>query len=359
MGCSSRGLSTRSRRRRRPGHCIGGLIRSLPDSLPRVVARYRPASKCFLPGRRRYDVAYREELSRNVHRRRGVHVCHRGRYPPRDPLVALISATTGAVVDQSVFPTTPSGLDRALTWITRMVGNDSVLVVIEGIGSYGAGLAERIGDAGLLVAEPAAMPAGQRRGVGKTDALDAVRIARSVLGVDSSRLRWPRATGPRVVLRVLVVAREQMVAEHTRAINALTALLRTIDLGIDTRKPLSRSQIKVIARWRPRVEESVSRAFSTSDPVGQAHRRPQWRAGRQPQGTRCRRRRNRSGTVRAARRRLGGRRIRLDCMVAPRPGAIRSGIRRTSRNLPNTRRPQETPCGTDSIAAGTGDSTVH
>jgi hypothetical protein len=225
-----------------------------------------------------------------------------------------------------------------------MLGNDSVLVVIEGSGSYGAGLAERIGDAGLLVAEPAAMPAGQRRGVGKTDALDAVRIARSVLGVDSSRLRWPRATGPRVVLRVLVVAREQMVAERTRAINALTALLRTIDLGIDTRQPLSRSQIKVIARWRPRVEESVSRAFSRSDPVGQAHRRPQWRAGRQPQGTRCRRRRNRSGTVRAARRRLGGRRVRLDGMVAPRPGAIRSGIRRTSRNLPNTRRPQETPC---------------
>jgi transposase len=179
---------------------------------------------------------------------------------PATHSLALISATTGAVVDQSVFPTTPSGLDRALTWITRRVGNDSVLVVIEGIGSYGAGLAERIGDAGLLVAEPAAMPAGQRRGVGKTDALDAVPIARSVLGVDSSRLRWPRATGPRVVLRVLVVAREQMVAERTRAINALTALLRTLDLGIDTRKPLSRSQIKVIARWRPRVEESVSPA---------------------------------------------------------------------------------------------------
>ena len=49
--------------------CFGGLIRSLPDSLPRVVARYRPASKCFLPGRRRYDVAYQKELSRNPYRR--------------------------------------------------------------------------------------------------------------------------------------------------------------------------------------------------------------------------------------------------------------------------------------------------
>ena len=98
-----------------------------------------------------------------------------------------------------------------------------------------------------------------RRGIGKTDALDAVRIARSVLAVDTSRLRWPRATGPRVVLRVLVVAREQMVSERTRTINALTALLRTIDLGVDTRKALLHSQFKVIAGWRERSEDSIVR----------------------------------------------------------------------------------------------------
>jgi transposase len=173
--------------------------------------------------------------------------------------LSLITATTGAVVDQVVFSTTSPGLDRALAWIKRGIGERSALVVIEGIGSYGAGLAERVGDAGLLVAEPAPMPAAQRRGVGKTDALDAVRIARSVLSVDTSRLRWPRATGSRVVLRVLVVAREQMVAERTRAINALTALLRTIELGVDARKTLSHSQIKMIATWRSRSEDSVVR----------------------------------------------------------------------------------------------------
>ena len=88
-----------------------------------------------------------------------------------------------------------------------------------------------------MVAEPAAMLPGQRRGIGKTDALDAVRIARSVLGVDSSRLRRLRAEGQRVALRVLVVAREQMTAERTRVINALTALLRTVDLGSMSVKP--------------------------------------------------------------------------------------------------------------------------
>jgi transposase len=174
--------------------------------------------------------------------------------------LALVSASTGALVDQAVFPNTPPGLDRALTWIAQRIDGQSALVVIEGVGSYGAGLADRVVAGGLLVAEPSAMPAAQRRGVGKTDALDAVRIAHSVLAVDSSRLRWPRATGPRVILRVLVVAREQMVAERTRAINALTALLRTVDLGVDVRKALLGSQFKVIAGWRERQEDAVARA---------------------------------------------------------------------------------------------------
>ncbi|PBA28849.1 IS110 family transposase, partial [Mycobacterium intracellulare] len=173
--------------------------------------------------------------------------------------LALVVASTGAVIDQSVFANTPAALDRALTWIVHRIDGQSSLIVIEGVGSYGAGLADRVTARGLTVAEPSAMPAAQRRGVGKTDALDAVRIARSVLAVDTSRLRWPRATGPRVVLRVLVVAHEQMVAERTRSINALTALLRTIDLGLDMRKALSHSQFKVIAGWRDRREDSVVR----------------------------------------------------------------------------------------------------
>ncbi|GFG72270.1 IS110 family RNA-guided transposase [Mycolicibacter senuensis] len=172
--------------------------------------------------------------------------------------LALVNAVNGAVDSQEVFPNTPAGLDRACRWITRMAVGKSTLVVVEGIGSYGAGLADRVADAGLLVVEPSAMPAAQRRGIGKTDGLDAVRIARSVLGVETSRLRFPRSTGPRVALRVLAVAREQMVAERTRVINALTALLRTVDLGVDTRKPLAHSQFKVIVAWRNRNEDPVT-----------------------------------------------------------------------------------------------------
>ena len=74
-------------------------------------------------------------------------------------------------------------------------------------------------------------------------------------GVD----RQDRARDTDRVQRVLVVAREQMVTERTRAINVLTALLRTIDLGVDTRKALPHRQFKVIAGWRDRREDSVVR----------------------------------------------------------------------------------------------------
>jgi transposase len=38
----------------------------------------------------------------------------------------------------------------------------------------------------------------------------------------------------------------------------LTALVRTIDLGIDARRPLSSGQVKEISQWRTRVEEVAS-----------------------------------------------------------------------------------------------------
>lgn len=137
-------------------------------------------------------------------------------------------------------------------------GQQAALVVIEGIGSYGAGLSDRVLAAGLPVAEPSVMGSADRRGVGKTDDLDAARIARSVLSVDIDRLRRPRADGSRVAMRVLVVAREQMTCERTRAVNALTALVRTVELGVDARKSLAYSQIKEIATWRSRSEDATT-----------------------------------------------------------------------------------------------------
>ena len=46
-----------------------------------------------------------------------------------------------------------------------------------------------------------------------------------------------------------------MTTERTATINALTALLRIADLGIDARKSLTAKQVGEVARWRDRVED--------------------------------------------------------------------------------------------------------
>lgn len=51
--------------------------------------------------------------------------------------------------------------------------------------------------------------------------------------------------------------REAMTGERTRAVNALTALVRVNDLGLDARKALTSVQFAEVSRWRARDEELV------------------------------------------------------------------------------------------------------
>lgn len=73
-------------------------------------------------------------------------------------------------------------------------------------------------------------------------------------------------------MRVLVIAREQMTSERTRAINALTALVRTVDLGIDARNPLTGKQIEAIAAWRTRSSDDVTARTCRAEAVRMATR---------------------------------------------------------------------------------------
>lgn len=176
---------------------------------------------------------------------------------------ALINAATGAPVDIQDFPTSPAGLRRALAWIQRRTQNQTVLVVIDGTGSYGAVLTEQLSTAGFPIAEAPDIPAHVRRAAGKTDTLDAVEIARAARGLTPQQLRRPRHAGDRTILRVLTAARDQMTGERTRTINALTALLRTVELGVDARRALSATTIATIAAWRtpaPVTARAVCRA---------------------------------------------------------------------------------------------------
>lgn len=99
----------------------------------------------------------------------------------------------------------------------------------------------------------------QRRSKGKSDPLDAVRAAEAALALPVDRLTEPKTGGLIPALRVLSGASEIMSRQRTAAINALTALLRTAELGIDARRPLSAQQVQQVAGWRTRREGVAAR----------------------------------------------------------------------------------------------------
>ena len=87
---------------------------------------------------------------------------------------AVIAPATTAVGQEVQFPATAAGLSRAVAWAGRHAGSpDVALVVVEGIGSYGAGVARAFTAAGYRIVEGGAQSVGDRRGKGKSDALGA------------------------------------------------------------------------------------------------------------------------------------------------------------------------------------------
>ena len=180
----------------------------------------------------------------------------------RNYALAIIACPNGEIIDEGQFPATAAGLARAVAWASRRTDADmaSTPWVIEGVDTYGARLAGAATDAGYSVVEAGQMDPRANRGVGKSDPLDACRIARSVMALADAKLRRPRCDdGIRAALRVLVASRDHISTERTAAINALTALLRVVDLGIDARSAVTARQIATIAAWRTRDEPLATR----------------------------------------------------------------------------------------------------
>lgn len=183
----------------------------------------------------------------------------------RKHVYTILTAGTGAFLESRDFPTTTAGINRALAWVARRTEADAdTLWVIEGAASYGAILTGTVASHGYPVAEAPRMDAKQYRGIGKSDALDAHRIAAAALSLPVEKLRRPRLNdGVRQAIQILVTARNSMTADRTRSVNALTALLRYNDLGLDARKALGKTQITEVSAWRSRKEElslSIARA---------------------------------------------------------------------------------------------------
>ena len=160
--------------------------------------------------------------------------------PQRDcHALAVFDVRTGAVVLEANVAANSDGYRQAL-----LLGDEHApgrrVFAVEGTGSFGAGLTRFLTGRGERVLEVGRL-GWERRSGGKTDALDAVRAARSVLAQE--RPATPRAGGERQALQALVAAREG-------AVNAKRAgLCQLRDLLITTPEPL-RSELRPLTRAR-------------------------------------------------------------------------------------------------------------
>lgn len=127
----------------------------------------------------------------------------------RNHAVSILACPTGEIVDEAQFPDTAAGLSRAVSWAGHRTGGDvTVLWVIEGTGTYGARLRAVAADTGYTVVEAPRMNARANRTIGKSDPLDARRIAAAALPLHETQLREPRADdGVRAAVKVLLAAR--------------------------------------------------------------------------------------------------------------------------------------------------------
>lgn len=178
---------------------------------------------------------------------------------------ALLEAVSGLVVDTATFPTSPPGLVRALAWIDRRRTPGRTLVAIEGTNSYGATLTRALAATDLEVCEVRPPRRASRSGRGKSDAIDALAAARTVLAEEVSALLQPRAGGNREALRILLNARDAMEHHSTADRLRLTALLRTTELGVDARKALSDVQITQIGRGRTHTGDDLPTGIARAE----------------------------------------------------------------------------------------------
>ncbi|MCA1678020.1 MAG: IS110 family transposase [Actinobacteria bacterium] len=176
--------------------------------------------------------------------------------PHRDShALAVVEVATGAVVLEATIAADSGGYRDALALVEQHAHGRRAFA-IEGTGSFGAGLTRFLSGCGERVLEVGRLRRERRTG-GKSDALDAIRAARSVLG--SQRPATPRAGGERQALQALVAAREGAVTAKR------AGLCQLRDLLITTPEPL-RSELRPLSRARLLQRLAATRPGGRHDP---------------------------------------------------------------------------------------------
>jgi transposase len=169
--------------------------------------------------------------------------------------LAVVAVPSGAVVFEASIAADGGGYAEALR-LTSQHAPGRRAFAIEGTASYGAGLSRFLLDHDEQVFE-VGRPRRERRSGGKTDALDAIRAARSVL--TQKRAAMPRSAGEREALRTLMAAREGAAIAKQAGLNQLYALLVT------TPEPL-RAELRALTRARLLNRLAAMRPTRRRDP---------------------------------------------------------------------------------------------
>lgn len=173
--------------------------------------------------------------------------------PDRDWItVAVVDARSAGVVAEGRFAASGEGYDEAVTFVDVHCIETERAWVIEGSAGYGRGLTVALSHRGEWVIE-FDRPSRKSKDGAKSDALDAIRAAREMLG--RKRLSAPRAhDGVREAIRVHAVTRAAAVRARTAAINELKAMVVTADeaLRAELRGLRTKAQVAACARFRDR-----------------------------------------------------------------------------------------------------------
>jgi transposase len=128
----------------------------------------------------------------------------------RDTHHAEIAHPTGAAIATCSISNDTAGYAQLLAWAGEHAPGPQLAMCIEGIRSYGAGLARAAAAAGLPVIECEQPTRKTRRGKGKSDPIDAHLAVLTALQLDAQKLPTPRADGDREALRILLCARQEL-----------------------------------------------------------------------------------------------------------------------------------------------------
>ena len=140
----------------------------------------------------------------------------------RDTLTAAAVTHLGGVLATTTTRADAAGYQQLLAFAHRRLPGRRCWAV-EGAGSFGAGLTAVLQQRGEWVVEVGRPKRPASRSGAKSDALDAIRAAREVLGQDRPAL--PRRRGEREALRALLTTRRSATTARVAAVGQLKALI--------------------------------------------------------------------------------------------------------------------------------------